>query len=399
MKQKRFYSGILVSSVLVVLTACGGSEVKPVVEEAKVKAKEAATPERVEKVKEKVVEAVQKIKSEPKPVAKVEAVKKDLDKPVAKVEAVKSDVAESVKKAETVKTEAVKTKVKSAVAEKTDASAVKLGARNPTKNRVASEKELKQKISYSRMMFMSKSSKRVAASNNEQAKAMLTDSKSKMEKAKVLLESGDLQAAQSEIDDSMRLFNAAAIMVPSEAVIAEQRKRYESLLKELSANRVTHQENFDRMVKKSGKEAGVEYDAEQVDTLVEEAAKMAVEKDYESAAATVDSANRMVNAATSEMLHDQIITYELNLDTPEGEWAYELDRYLGYEELIPIAIENKKPKKSLMFLINRNVKKGQEMAATAKETAESGDYPRAIAMILDATKEIRKALRLMGVKQ
>ncbi|VAW88481.1 hypothetical protein MNBD_GAMMA18-2299, partial [hydrothermal vent metagenome] len=40
-----------------------------------------------------------------------------------------------------------------------------------------------------------------------------------------------------------------------------------------------------------------------------------------------------------------------------------------------------------------------EMAATAKETAASGDYPRAIAMILDATKEIRKALRLMGVKQ
>ncbi|VAW88595.1 hypothetical protein MNBD_GAMMA18-152 [hydrothermal vent metagenome] len=394
MNRKRFYSGVLVGSALVMLTACGGSEVKPVVEEAKVKAKEVITPEKVEKAKEKVIEAVQKIKSEPKSVAKVEAVKKDLDKPVAKVEAVKSDVAQSVEKAETVKAE-----VKPAAVKKVNASTAKLGARNPTKNRVASEKELKQKVSYARMMFMSKSSKRVAASNNEQAKAMLSDSKSKMEKAKVLLEGGDLQAAQSEIDDSMRLFNAAAIMVPSASVIAEQRKRYESLLKELSANRITHQENFDRMVKKSGKEAGVEYDAEQVDMLVDEAAKMAVEKDYDSAAATVDSANRMVNAATSDMLHDQIITYELNLDTPEGEWAYELDRYLGYEELIPVAMENKKPKKSLMFLINRNVKKGNEMAATAKETAASGDYPRAIAMILDATKEIRKALRLMGVKQ
>ncbi len=394
MNRKKFYSGVLVSSAFVMLTACGGSEVKPAIEEAKVKAKEVITPEKVEKVKEKVVEAVQKIKSEPKSVAKIEAVKKDLDKPVAKVEAVKSDVAQSVEKAETVKAE-----VKPAAVKKVNASTAKLGARNPTKNRVASEKELKQKVSYARMMFMSKSSKRVAASNNEQAKAMLSDSKSKMEKAKVLLDGGDLQAAQSEIDDSMRLFNAAAIMVPSASVIAGQRKRYENLLKELNAHRVTHQENFDRMVKKSGKEAGVEYDAEQVDTLVDEAAKMAVEKDYESAAATVDSANRMVNAATSDMLHDQIITYELNLDTPEGEWAYELDRYLGYEELIPVAIENKKPKKSLMFLINRNVKKGNEMAATAKETAASGDHPRAIAMILDATKEIRKALRLMGVKQ
>ena len=137
MNRKKFYSGVLVSSAFVMLTACGGSEVKPAIEEAKVKAKEVITPEKVEKVKEKVVEAVQKIKSEPKSVAKIEAVKKDLDKPVAKVEAVKSDVAQSVEKAETVKAE-----VKPAAVKKVNASTAKLGARNPTKNRVASEKEI-----------------------------------------------------------------------------------------------------------------------------------------------------------------------------------------------------------------------------------------------------------------
>ncbi|MCF6219005.1 MAG: hypothetical protein L3J62_09710 [Gammaproteobacteria bacterium] len=393
MSRNRLYSAVLIGSALAVLTACGGAEVKPMVEEGKVKAKEAVqkaiTPEVIEKaevkVEEKVEELLQKAKPESKPAVKAEAVKVQaavVDKVPEAVPAPKAVVKPTA--------DAVKKSV---------ANNVKLGARNPTKNRVASEKELKQKVSYARMMFMSKSSKRVAASNNEQAKAMLIDSKSKMERAKTLLEAGDLQAAQTNIDDSMRLFNAAAIMVPSAAVIAEQRKRYESLLKVLSANRLTHQENFDRMVKKSGKEAGIEYDVEQVDVLVEEAAKMAAEKDYDSAAATVDSANRMVIAATSEMLHDQTITYEINLDTPEGEWAYELDRYFGYEELIPVAIENKKPNKGQLFLINRNVNKGKGMAEKARKTADAGDYPRAIAMILDATKEIRKALRLMGVKQ
>ncbi len=393
MSRKRLYSVALVSSVLAVLTACGGAEVKPMVEEGKVKAKEAVqeavTPEVIEKaevkVEKKVEELLKKAKPESKPAPKEEAVK------------VKAAVADKVPEAVPAPKAVVKPTVDAV--KRSAATSVKLDARNPTKDRVASEKELKQKVSYARMMFMSKSSKRVAASNNEQAKAMLSDSKSKMELAKTLLEAGDLQAAQSNIDDSMRLFNAAAIMVPSAAVIAEQRKRYESTLKVLSANRVTHQENFDRMVKKSGQEAGVEYDAEQVDVLVEEAAKMAAEKDYESATATVDSANRMVISATSDMLHDQTITYELNLDTPEGEWSYELDRYLGYEELIPVAIENKKPNKGQLFLINRNVNKGKGMAETARKTAEAGDYPRAIAMILDATKEIRKALRLMGVKQ
>ncbi len=389
MSRNRLYSAVLIGSVFAALTACGGAEVKPMVEEGKVKAKEAITPEVIEKaevkVEKKVEELLQKAKPESKPAVKAAAVK------------VKAAVAEKVPEA--MPTPKVVVKPTPDAVNKSVATNVKLGARNPTKNRVASEKELKQKVSYARMMFMSKSSKRVAASSNEQAKAMLSDSKSKMALAKTLLEAGDLQAAQTNIDDSMRLFNAAAIMVPSAAVIAEKRKRYENLLKELSAHQVTHQENFDRMVKKSGKEAGVEYDVEQVDFLVEEAAKMAVEKDYESAAATVNSANRMVNEATSEMLHDQTITYELNLDTPEGEWAYELDRYLGYEELIPVAIENKKPNKGQLFLINRNVNKGKGMAEKARKTAESGDYPRAISMILDATKEIRKALRLMGVKQ
>ena len=356
-------------SVCLALSACGGTEVKP---------SDTAEVEKMPMAEKQVDAVVEK---------SVEAVEKQVESTSM---AMPEEVAEPVKQMAS---------PPAVTKEATTAAPPTLNARNPTSDRAPSEKELKQKISYAGMMFMSKSSKRVAASDNEQAKATLNDSKSKMEQAKQSLASGDLKGAQSLIDESMRMFNAASIMVPSEAVIAEQRKRYEEALNELEASRVTHKENFDRMVKKNGAASGVEYDVEQVDILVHEAGKLANDKDFESASATVDSANRMVNAAISEMLHDQTITYELNIDTPEGEWAYELNRYLGYEELIPVAIENKKPNKGQMFLINRNVDKGKEMAESARATANAGDYPKAIAMILDATKEVRKALRLMGVKQ
>ena len=380
MKKLKPYVGVLIGSTAVLLTACGGSTaVKPtaevkeaVVEEAKVAA-EPVVEKAVVELKSEVKAAV----ASPKPVVEAKPVAAPVAKPEVKA--------------------AAKPSVKPVAG--SNSAAAKLNAPNPTANRIGSEKELKQKVSYARMMFMSKSSKRVAGSDNADAKGMLDDSKSKMERAKVALDGGDLATAQALIDDSMRLFNAASIMVPSEAVIAEQRKRYESLVKELEQSRVTHKENFDRMVKKDGKEAGIDYDAEQVEVLLVEAAKMAVEKDYDSAAATVDSANRMVNDATSTMLKDQTITYQLNIDTPEGEWAYELDRFLGYEELIPVAIENKKPNKGQMFLINRSVKKANEMADTARTTAAGGDYPKAIAQVMDATKQVRKALRMMGVKQ
>ena len=45
------------------------------------------------------------------------------------------------------------------------------------------------------------------------------------------------------------------------------------------------------------------------------------------------------------------------------------------------------------------VKKGQGMRKTAIETAKDGDFPRAIAMLQDATEEIRRALRMLGVAQ
>lgn len=375
MKKLKRYAGILVGSTAAVLTACGGSSaVKPVEEVKESVAVEVAPQVTPPKAEEKPA---------PKPEPKVQAKPVEVTPPPVVVES---------KPAPEVKPEPKP-------ASRASTSTPKLDAPNPTANRIGSEKELKQKVSYARMMFMSKSSKRVAASDNAEAKAMLDDSKSKMEQAKSALDAGDLATAQGLIDDSMRLFNAASIMVPSEAVIAEQRKRYEDLLKELEQSKATHQENYDRMVKKEGKEAGVEYDAEQVDILVVEAGKLAAEKDYDSAAATVDSANRMVNEAITTMLKDQIITYELNIDTPEGEWAYELDRYLGYEELIPIAIENKKPNKGQLFLINRSVDKAKGMADIARETAAAGEYPKAIAQVMDATKEVRKALRLMGVKQ
>ncbi len=378
MNNKRIYSGVLLGSTLALLSACGGESAVKQSEEPK---EEISKAEAVVKPEEKAVEPVSTkstvVDEVPKVASKAEEKPKSTSQPASEPK--------KVVEAPTVKP--------------ATASAPKLDAPNPTANRVASEKELKQKISYARMMFMSKSSKRVAASNNAEAKAMLEESKSKMEQAKKALDGGDAATAQTLIDDSMRMFNAASIMVPSEAVIAEQRNRYEALLKELEQSKVTHKENYDRVVAKEGKEAAIEYDAEQVEVLIREAAKLAAAKDYDSAAATIDSANRMVNEATSDMLKGKQLTYELNIDTPEGEWAYELDRYLGYEELIPVAIENKKPNKGQLFLINRSVDKAKQMADTARKTAGSGDYPRAIAQILDATKEVRKALRLMGVKQ
>ena len=76
---------------------------------------------------------------------------------------------------------------------------------------------------------------------------------------------------------------------------------------------------------------------------------------------------------------------------------YELKRFGGYEELVPVAIEAKKPTEGAIKLMNSYLDKSRNMRDEAKKKAESGNYPVAIRMMQDATKTVRLALRMVGV--
>ena len=99
------------------------------------------------------------------------------------------------------------------------------------------------------------------------------------------------------------------------------------------------------------------------------------------------------------MLDKQTIVYDLNFKSAKEEYQYELKRFKGYEELIPIAVEQKKPAEGAKKLMESFVKKGQKLHDMAVEKARQGDYPTAIAMLHDATKDVRRGLRMIGVSQ
>ena len=153
------------------------------------------------------------------------------------------------------------------------------------------------------------------------------------------------------------------------------------------------------MLKAGGDQSAVDYDKKQVATLMDEAQKLADKNDYVNANKKLEQAQHLITAAIQKMLHSQTIVYDLNFETPQEEYEYELKRFGGYEELIPVAVEQKKPNEGTKKLMDSFVEKGQKKRDIAIETAKEGDYPRAIAMMQDATKDIRRALRMVGVMQ
>lgn len=263
-----------------------------------------------------------------------------------------------------------------------------------------SEAAVRQKIMFAEMMSKSQGAKRVVASQNTEAKQTLEEARENVAQSHEKLKAGDLAAAMALADKSIKLVGQASRLVPSDEALAEQAAQYDTLLKEISNYETSHEQNHARLVK-AGKTppAEAEYNKAQVSKLKAEAAKLAGQKNYGKANELLQEVQHTITVAIQKMLHSQTIVYDLNFETPKDEYEYELKRFNSYEELIPVAIETKKPAEGAIKLMESFLEKARKRRDEAAEKAAAGAYPDAIAMMQQATTTVRRALRMVGVTQ
>lgn len=258
---------------------------------------------------------------------------------------------------------------------------------------------VKQKLMLAEMMLQSRGAKAAAEGTNAQAKADIELATKKLTDAKAALNQGKSNNALALTEESLKLIGAATRTAGNDDAIKAQRARYSELQETLHNFQESHKQNYNRTVKKRGKSAAVDYDHAKVDALVAEANSYAGKNQYENAMQSLTAAERLVTSAIGAMLDSQTIVYDLNFETPAEEYDYERKRYIGYEELIPVAIEERKPNESVVKLMDSYVEKGRAQKAEAERRAKDGNYPDAISLMLGATEEIRRALRLAGISQ
>jgi hypothetical protein len=193
--------------------------------------------------------------------------------------------------------------------------------------------------------------------------------------------------------------NEATTLVPSEEEMAQLAETYKGLLAEIQDYEKSHKTNYERMVKAGNAPAEAGYDEAKFAAMKAEAQALADKGNYVRANALLQQAQQIVTVALHKMLHSKTIVYDLNFETPADEYEYELKRYIGYEELIPVAIEAKKPAPGALKLMESFVEKARKRRAEAEQKAAENDYGSAIAMMQQATKTVRRALRMVGVTQ
>lgn len=279
----------------------------------------------------------------------------------------------------------------------TTVSGADAGVANSQKNNA--NDTAKQKIMLAELMMQSKSAKTVADGNNEAAKNALSAAHAKLQTARQELGGGHASQSLALAEEALRLITVATQSTSSEEAAKLQRGRYNDALDTLRNFQESHKQNFDRTVKKRGAAAAVDYDHVKLDNLVAEARALSDKGQYQKATQLLINAEHLVTQAIQTMLNAQTIVYDLNFESPADEYEYERKRFISYEELIPVAIEEKKPAEAVVKLMDTYVVKGRARKSEADEKAKAGNYPEAISLMLTATEEIQRALRLAGVSQ
>jgi hypothetical protein len=71
---------------------------------------------------------------------------------------------------------------------------------------------------------------------------------------------------------------------------------------------------------------------------------------------------------------------------------------LSYEELVPLAIEQRQPSSEVLATMNQLVDRAKEIKRLAEPEAKKGNYAEAIQMLQGATSHIERALQTVGVR-
>jgi tetratricopeptide (TPR) repeat protein len=266
----------------------------------------------------------------------------------------------------------------------------------PVEKIKVTEAEVKQKLMYAEMVISSSAPmKRVEASDDFQAKRFAAGAKEQLGKAKSALAGGDTAAAMEAVNEALRLMSAATRLVPDEASLVDYKARYSDLLDQVQGFDKSYKRNVARGVTpKSGKAL----DRAQFDSLMQEAKGLAAKEQYAEAVKPLQNANDMLTAALGALLESQTVVYDKNFATPQEEYEYELSRYTSYEELIPLAIEQRKPSEQTVGMMDVLAKRAKEIQLEAMGLAAKGDHKQAIMALQAATERLQRALRMAGVQ-
>jgi len=236
---------------------------------------------------------------------------------------------------------------------------------------------------------------RITASSNEQAHELLADAREAWQNATAARDAGDIDASEQQVKQGLETMSAASRMVEDVGrVQREQQQRYQQLRKRV----LSFSEAFQRAVAdKPGRSISDFLNRAEVSGLLKEAESLAHQADYVTANQRLVKAADAVELALSLARDKETLVHELKFDSPEDEYAYEIQRNKGYQQLIDLLKHKRAESDTKLLYVQKMVVENERLCEDAEALFKQGDTQAALRELEKGTDKLEMALRASGM--
>jgi len=245
-----------------------------------------------------------------------------------------------------------------------------------------------------RLLTESSAAKKIDQSGDSQAMAMKAEAQARFDRATELHEAGDADAAEAELRESIRLLTEAARAAQGEpAVTSKQSSDYGQRRDSVAAlakahDRIATEKGLDDMNREL--QAKVANDLSASDALLEEGK-------VGEARSMLDASYETVKSSLEALRGGDTLVRELNFETKEDEYLYELDRNDTHLMLVQVLFAEKMESSPMRATAEGFIDKASGLRTDAEDAAAKNNFEDAIELLEESTKELIRAIRSAGV--
>ena len=245
-----------------------------------------------------------------------------------------------------------------------------------------------------RLLTESSAARRVDASGNAEAVEMKAQAQAHFDTARKLADGGDHEAAEAELREAIGLMTAAARKANGDSTVTQkQSDDYGSRKESVQALAKAH----DRIATEKGLQEMNETLQEKVDADLAASDKLLSDGKGAEARAMLDATYESVKASLEELRGGDTLVRELNFETPEDEYLYELDRNDTHRMLVEVLLAEKMQASPMRKTADGFIAAAGELRREAEEAAGRKKFEEAIRLLEASTKEFIRAIRSAGV--
>jgi hypothetical protein len=242
----------------------------------------------------------------------------------------------------------------------------------------------------------SPTTKRIENSTDVEAKQQLERAQEMWQQAVEHSERNEYELAEGHINAGLKLMTKVSRKAKDQDRVKQARIELYKQVKEHVDMFVTA---FDRVVAEKG-EAKVRQmlDREELDAIMSRAETAFDGGDLALANHLMRQAADMVDTALSDARHEDVLLHELNFESLEEEYAYEVSRNESYVVLIDLMQKKTARSQSSASYVQTMIEANAKLRQQADEHASNGRLEQGIAILEKGTDKLSRALRVSGAQ-